>query len=117
VINNSDDFFVAHAENVRIFKQMGYLNFLNWFSNRIENDWKYIKNDGVYLLTFTYPMEIFDREKILWLKPIYPWNKNIIEEIGSSYEKEKKYEEIIKNKNDKIKELEDTIKKLLENRK
>jgi hypothetical protein len=29
VINNSDDFFVAHAENVRIFKQMGYLNFLN----------------------------------------------------------------------------------------
>ncbi len=108
----NEDFFVLNNIDISNIKKMSYLSFYNWFVYRIENDRKYIRKDGIYKFIITYPIEIFDRKEIEYLRPIYPWSLEILNSLTILIEEESNKDRIIKNQEEKIKILENKIKYL-----
>lgn len=103
--------FLTINKDVSFFKKIGYTRFIKWFTEQLNNDRKYIEENGVYSYIFTFETN----REIKNLKPNYPWNNYIINNFWKNLELEISSEEIIYKKNIYIKELEKKI-KLLENK-
>lgn len=108
----NEDFFVSNNIDISNIKKMSYLSFYNWFLYRIENDRKYIRKEGLYKFIITYPIEIFDRKEIEYLRPIYPWSRKILDSLTILIEEESNKNKIIESQEKKIKILEEKIKNL-----
>ena len=110
--NLNEKEFIASNININEFKNMSYFSFNKWFYTQLKNDWKYIKQNGEYYILFSYPVELFDRNNLAYLKPKYPWDTEIILKIIRIVEQTNEYEKLIKKQKEKINELEVIIAKL-----
>ncbi len=101
--------FIAHNIGVTVFKHMSYPVFVEWFYGQINEDWKYLNESSKYSFHFTYPIDLFDRNLIEYLRPVYPWNPEILESVGTpKKDKPTDYSKFTK----KIKYLNNIIRKL-----
>lgn len=117
-VKRKDDTFIAHSNHISKFKKMRYIEFIEWFYLQLKNDWKYLDEDNLYSFIFTYPFNIFDRDKIDFIKPIFPWNEEIIQhsfnENIDEYKQRKKIEELTKINRELIKMNKSLLKKINE---
>jgi hypothetical protein len=40
--------------------------------SKIEKEWQYVSGDGFIVFSFSYPIDIFDRTLLPYIKPSYP---------------------------------------------
>lgn len=114
IVKNLDEKeFIASNINISEIKNLSYYGFINWFYDELHNDWKYIREDGEYALLLTYPMNIFDKNLISFIKPKYPWDSNITSSLTKLKSNEEYYIITIEKQKKKIEELLKKIEELL----
>jgi hypothetical protein len=59
---------------------MNYLEFVDWYEERYEENWKYIENRKYYGFRFVFFNESGALKKGE-IFPIYPWNENFKKEV------------------------------------
>jgi hypothetical protein len=95
---------------------MTYLEFVDWYEERYEENWKYIENRKYYGFRLVF-FEESTNLKTNEIFPIYPWNENFKKElIGSRSEnfflsENTVLKEKITKLETKLKELEEIKKK------
>ena len=113
--NPNESFFMAYGTDIILIKKMSFWEFHVWYVDEVLEDWKYVKEGGKIYLMFIFPIEIFDRKKIPFLKPKYPWNMEILSSFKFLEEKEKsilKVNESLRKENIELrKEIENLKKK------
>jgi len=110
MINNKNDkSFMILNFTTDEFKNITYYGFLNWYYEKLEENWKYIKENGTYSFIFTYTIKVFNMDNLEYLKPIYPWNSFIIEKIGMIREDVNLYIETIKSQEKEINRLKNLL--------
>lgn len=98
--------FIAHTVNVNFFKNTSFSSFSFWFYEQLKNDWKYLNqpNSNYYFL-FTYPVLLFDKGEIQYLKPKYPWDPALSIKLIGMLGDEDKFIKLIAQQKEKINEL------------
>lgn len=120
VKNKNEKEFIACNVSTNELKNLSYYGFINWFYDELHNDWKYIKDDGEYFFIITYPMDIFDKDLITFLRPRYPWDSKILSFLTKLKSNEEYYIITIENQKKEIENLKKEIenqKKEIENQK
>lgn len=79
--NENEKEFIASAIDMNNFKNMSYLSFLSWYWYRFDSDRTYMKKNCEYSFIISYPINIFDRGLIKYLRPIYPWKDEIFDSV------------------------------------
>ena len=115
VKKNDDEIFITENLMMNQFIKMSYWDFEKWLLEKIYSESKYISdNKDLYAITLSFQKKIVDglnlkynKDVLEYLKPIYPWKKEIFEEINiKNYIKENDIEKIIekieKNSDKKI---------------
>lgn len=115
VKKNDDEIFITENLMINQFIKMSYWDFEKWLLEKIYSESKYISdNKDLYAITLSFQKKIIDglnlkynKDVLEYLKPIYPWKKEIFEEINiKNYIKENDIEKIIekieKNSDKKI---------------
>ena len=115
VKKNDDEIFITENLMMNQFIRMSYWDFEKWLLEKIYSESKYISdNKDLYAITLSFQKKIIDglnlkynKDVLEYLKPIYPWKKEIFEEINiKNYIKENDIEKIIekieKNSDKKI---------------
>ena len=120
-----DDIFITENLMLNQFIKMSYWEFEKWLLEKIHYDSKYISDDkDLYAITVFFQSKIIEglnlkhkKDVLNFLKPIYPWKEEILQEINiKNYIKENEIKKIIKkieNNYDK-KAILDDLKKLLD---
>lgn len=107
--NKENDNFLVLNKNIQWFKHLNFYAFYNWFYFQLYNDWTYLKSDSEYSYLITYPIEIFDRNLIPFLRPIFPWKSDLLENLNKEiYDLNISYK-IIEEKTKIIEELKKKI--------
>lgn len=115
VKKNDDEIFITENLMINQFIKISYWDFEKWLLEKIYSESKYISdNKDLYAITLSFQKKIIDglnlkynKDVLEYLKPIYPWKKEIFEEINiKNYIKENDIEKIIekieKNSDKKI---------------
>lgn len=115
VKKNDDEIFITENLMINQFIKISYWDFEKWLLEKIYSESKYISdNKDLYAITLSFQKKIIDglnlkynKNVLEYLKPIYPWKKEIFEEINiKNYIKENDIEKIIekieKNSDKKI---------------
>lgn len=115
VKKNDDEIFITENLMMNQFIRMSYWDFEKWLLEKIYSESKYISdNKDLYAIMLSFQKKIIDglnlkynKDVLEYLKPIYPWKKEIFEEINiKNYIKENDIEKIIekieKNSDKKI---------------
>lgn len=110
--NPEESFFLANVVNISVVKKMSYWDFYVWYNAKVEKEWMYVRENGLYIFSFTYPIDIFDRNLVPIIKPKYPWNSLLLQNSVDLYEKKKMYNDLLMEKDKKISELELELEKL-----
>lgn len=105
--------FITYNANIVEFRNISYYGFIKWFNEQLQDDWRYMADeDSEYSYVFTYPLDIFNKKLINHLKPIYPWNKEIIEKLAKIQENERIYLKTIEEQHKEILKLNKIIDEL-----
>lgn len=114
--NLEEKAFVVSNVYAYEFKNVKYFGFIRWYKNQVEEDWKYFRNLEKYSYIVTYPTDVFDKKKLKYLKPIFPWSHAIIEEMNKVYMREEELLEVIKQKDEEITRLKKELEKIIKSR-
>lgn len=74
-INEDDKKNIPRFHNINInkLKKMSFFDFKEWFSELLDNDWKYMQSYNFYGFSMVfYENSVLFNEKEFW--PEYPWN-------------------------------------------
>lgn len=110
MVKKNNENFVAHSLNSSYFKEMSYLSFAEWFYKNLKEDWMYMNDESLYSFIFTYPINVFDRDLLRFIKPKYPWKTNLFVDLANNIKNERFYIETIDKQKKKIEELEKKLK-------
>lgn len=104
--------FIAHNIDISNLKKISYLGFTTWLTKQLEKDATYLKRTSTYSFIFTYPIEIFDRNDLKFLKPKYPWNSEILKPLSIQIDESNSYLTLIENQQQEIIKLKKIVSSL-----
>lgn len=83
-IKKENEIIILERNNIMFLNNLSFWDFTKWIQYRLKYDWKYIDNSDIYCFSFILNDKLIKEEDINYLKPIYPWNEKILNELGGN---------------------------------
>jgi hypothetical protein len=124
IVKKKENIFVTENLMINQFIKMSYWDFEIWIIDKIYSETRYIsEEEDLYAIRVSFQKKIIEglnskykKDVLEYLKPSYPWKKDIIEDLKlKNYIKESEIEKIIKKleENSEKKTIIDDLKNLL----
>jgi len=125
VLKEEDNVIITENLIINQFIKMGYWEFEKWIINKISYDYKYVSdNKNLYAIRICFSKKMIEslsikynkKDIIKYIKPIYPWKKDIIDKLNienNNFENE--IQKIIKKieKNENKEEILEDLKNMI----